>query len=70
VIYAPTAKALDLLPTKIELALWGAHYYPKTDIPREMRRRMERDRDAFIGEVHACHEKKWKVSGKKQATRL
>src|SRR5688572_21189111 len=33
VIYAPTAKALDLLPVMLEMLLWGTKYHAKANAP-------------------------------------
>ena len=64
-IYAPTSKGLDLLPTLVELALWGVRYHPQAEIPRDMLRRMERDRETFISEIRAYHERNRKAANMK-----
>ncbi len=55
VIYAPTAKALDLLPAMLELVRWSAKYDAKTAAPPALVRRIASDRDAFVAEVKAQH---------------
>jgi DNA-binding HxlR family transcriptional regulator len=56
VIYAPTSKALDLLPVLLELMRWGMTHNPKTAAPPEIVRRLKQDRDRFIAELRARHE--------------
>ena len=56
VVYAPTPKALDLLPVLVELILWGMAHNPKTAAPAEIVRRIKKDRDGFIAELRARHE--------------
>jgi DNA-binding HxlR family transcriptional regulator len=56
VVYAPTAKALDLLPVLIELMRWGMMHNPKATAPPEILRRIKHDRDGFIAELRARHE--------------
>ena len=58
VVYTPTSKALDLLPVMLELVRWGASHDPKSGAPPELVRRMSGDRDAFIAEIRARHERK------------
>lgn len=55
VVYAPTAKGLDLLPVLVELIRWGMAHNPKTAAPPEVARRIKHDRDAFIAEVRGRH---------------
>lgn len=55
VIYAPTEKALDLLPTMLELVRWGAKYDAKSGAPPELVRRIAQDRDAYVADVRAAH---------------
>ena len=56
VVYAPTPKALDLLPVLVELIRWGMVHNPKTAAPPELVRRIKHDRDGFIAELRARHE--------------
>lgn len=56
VIYQPTAKGLALLPAMLELARWGGIYDPQTAAPKEMLRRIEKDRDGVVREIRAAHE--------------
>ena len=55
VIYTPTAKALELLPTMLELLHWGAKYAPRNGAPAEIMRRSKKDRAAFVAEIRARH---------------
>jgi DNA-binding HxlR family transcriptional regulator len=55
VVYAPTAKALDLLPVLVELIRWGMAHNPKAAAPAEIVRRIKQDRDGFIAELRARH---------------
>jgi DNA-binding HxlR family transcriptional regulator len=56
VVYAPTTKALDLLPVLVELIRWGLAHNPKTSAPAEIVRRIKQDREGFIAELRARHE--------------
>ena len=58
VIYEPTRKGLDLLPTMLELARWGASHDPQTAAPKAFRKRIEKDRAAMIAEISAPHRKR------------
>ncbi len=55
VIYAPTAKALDLLPAMLELVRWSAKYDARTAAPPKLVRRIAEDRDSFVAEIRAAH---------------
>lgn len=56
VIYAPTAKALDLLPAILELVLWGVKYdAARSSPPSQLLRRLNKDRDGLIAEMRAAH---------------
>ena len=55
VIYAPTAKALDLLPVLIELMRWSLKHNSGTAAPAQFVRRLAEDRDGFISELRAAH---------------
>jgi DNA-binding HxlR family transcriptional regulator len=55
VIYAPTEKALDLLPAMLELVRWGAKYDAKTAAPPQLVRRIAEDRDGFVADIRAPH---------------
>lgn len=55
VIYAPTEKALDLLPAMLELMRWSAKYDPKSAAPAPLRRRLAEDSDGFIAQLRAAH---------------
>jgi len=55
VIYAPTEKALDLLPSILELLLWGTKYAGKSAAPPEVVRRAAEDRAGLVAEIRASH---------------
>jgi len=55
VIYAPTEKALDLLPAMLELVRWSAKYDAKTAAPPQLVRRIAEDRDGFVADIRAPH---------------
>jgi DNA-binding HxlR family transcriptional regulator len=55
VIYAPTAKALDLLPVLIELMRWSLKYDSGSAAPARFVRRLAEDREGFIAELRAAH---------------
>jgi DNA-binding HxlR family transcriptional regulator len=57
VIYEPTEKALDLLPVLIELMRWSMKYDPMSAAPRQLVRRLARDRDGLIADLRAAHQK-------------
>ena len=52
-VYAPTPKALDLLPALLEISIWSAKYDPKTAAPSALMRRIRVDRNGFIRELVA-----------------
>jgi len=52
-VYAPTPKALDLLPALLEISIWSAKYDPKTAAPPALMRRNRADRNGFIRELVA-----------------
>lgn len=51
VIYAPTAKALDLIPMIIEMIEWSAKYDPKTGAPKEFLRMVKADRKSLVQSI-------------------
>ena len=55
VIYAPTPKALDLLPVLIELMRWSLKHNSGTAAPAQFVRRLAEDQDGFISELRAAH---------------
>jgi len=57
VIYAPTEKALDLLPVLIELMRWSMKYNSRSAAPRHLARRLAEDRNGLIAELRAAHGK-------------
>jgi DNA-binding HxlR family transcriptional regulator len=58
VVYAPTAKALDLLPVLLELLLWGTKHHAKANAPEQFMRRAAADRAGLIADLRAQHEPK------------
>lgn len=58
VIYAPTAKALDLLPVLMELIRWNTKYNSRAAPPAHLMRRLAEDRDGLIAELRAAHGKR------------
>ena len=55
VIYAPTEKALDLLPVLIELIRWSIKYNAGSAAPAHFLRRLSEDREGFIADLRAAH---------------
>jgi DNA-binding HxlR family transcriptional regulator len=51
VIYAPTAKALDLLPVLFELMRWSARHNPGTRAPPQIMSRIAKDSAGLIAEL-------------------
>lgn len=58
VVYAPTAKALDLLPVLLELLLWGTKHHARANAPESFVRRAAGDRAGLIADLRAPHEPK------------
>jgi DNA-binding HxlR family transcriptional regulator len=55
VVYAPTDKALDLLPTMLEMVRWGARHDPQTDAPAHVLEGVARDLHGFAAQVRSQH---------------
>jgi DNA-binding HxlR family transcriptional regulator len=55
IVYAPTAKAFDLLPAMLELVRWSAKYDPKTAAPAPLVKRIAEDREGFAAEIRSRH---------------
>jgi len=55
VIYAPTEKALDLLPVMLELLLWGTKHHARANAPSQFVRRAAEDRAGLVTELRASH---------------
>lgn len=53
--YRPTSKGLDLLPTIVEMIVWGAKY-EQTAASRKMIDRLTNEREAFIAQTRARFE--------------
>lgn len=56
--YRLTPKGMDLAPVMIELILWSARHEKAFATPAAIRR-IEKNRDEFLAQVHRC----WKVGG-------
>ena len=56
VIYEPSEKGFDLLPTMLEMVRWSAKYDSRTAAPPAIVRRIARDRDAYIAEIRSSEE--------------
>ena len=56
VIYAPTAKALDLLPAMLELIRWSAKYDAKTEAPAHLLKGAARNPGRLAARIRAQHE--------------
>lgn len=55
VLYAPTEKALDLLPVLIELIHWSLKYSSGASAPDQFLQRLAKDRAGFIADLRAAH---------------
>lgn len=55
VAYAPTDKALDLLPVLLELVRWGAKYDARSDAPVHLVRGIARGRERYAAAIRAQH---------------
>ena len=66
VIYEPTVKGLDLLPAMLELARWGGTYDPKTAAPKDLLRKIEKDRGSVERDIRAGHDVKSKGSSRRR----
>jgi DNA-binding HxlR family transcriptional regulator len=55
VIYAPTEKALDLLPVLIELIRWSVKHNAGSAAPAQFVRRLNEDPEGFIADLRAAH---------------
>ena len=54
-LYAPTPKALDLLPVLFELMRWSARHNPGTHVPPRFMRRINEDVAGFIADLRRMH---------------
>jgi DNA-binding HxlR family transcriptional regulator len=54
-LYRPTTKALDLLPTLIELVRWSLRYHPGTRVPPELLRQIKGDTGKLIAGLRRLH---------------
>jgi DNA-binding HxlR family transcriptional regulator len=54
VVYELTDKGIDLMPVLIEIVLWGAKYHANTAAPKNVLRRLRKDRDGFVREMTAA----------------
>lgn len=56
IIYMPTEKCLDLVPTIMELLRWGAKYAPESNAHESLVQRFEQDPAEFMAEIrHSLH---------------
>jgi DNA-binding HxlR family transcriptional regulator len=55
VIYAPTEKAVDLLPVLIELVRWSMKYNSGSAAPAHFVRRLAEDPAGLIADLRAAH---------------
>jgi DNA-binding HxlR family transcriptional regulator len=53
VVYAPTAKAKELIPVLVEIAIWSAKHDPATKVNAAFIRRARRDRETLARETIA-----------------
>jgi len=53
VIYMPTEKCLDLVPTIMELIRWGAKHAPGSNAHENLVQRFEQDPVGFIAEIRS-----------------
>jgi DNA-binding HxlR family transcriptional regulator len=53
VVYAPTAKAKELIPVLVEIAIWSAKHDPNTKVNAAFIRRARRDRETLARETIA-----------------
>jgi DNA-binding HxlR family transcriptional regulator len=54
-LYAPTTKALDLLPVMIELMRWSTRYNADTYVPPQLLDKIKRSSVAFIAQLRRSH---------------
>jgi DNA-binding HxlR family transcriptional regulator len=54
-LYAPTSKALDLLPVLLELMRWSVRHNANTYVPPQLMRKVKRDSAGFIAELRLAH---------------
>jgi DNA-binding HxlR family transcriptional regulator len=53
VVYAPTEKAIDLVPALLELTRWSAKYDDCTQATPQVVKRIATDRDALVAEIRS-----------------
>lgn len=51
VLYEPTDKAIDLIPTMLELTRWSGKYDPQTRVTPKLARRITEDRNGLLAEI-------------------
>ena len=64
VIYEPTGKGLDLIPSMLEMVRWSAKYDPHTGAPPHLVRRITKDRDGYAAEIRSSALKATEASRK------
>jgi DNA-binding HxlR family transcriptional regulator len=52
-IYELTPKGLDLMPLIFEMLLWGSKHHASNNIPKELIRRLKRDKATVLADVRA-----------------
>ena len=57
IIYYPTAKALDLIPTILEIIDWSARHDPNTAAPKEFIRMLKKHRKSLARQIRLKFEK-------------
>ena len=51
ILYAPTAKGLDLIPVMLEMIRWSAKHDPETAAPKAFVKRLKADREGLVAAV-------------------
>lgn len=51
--YAPTQKALDLLPVIFEMARWSVKYHPRSDRPGPYVERLKANKEGWMKEIRS-----------------
>ena len=52
-VYTPTEKGADLIPTLLEIGIWGARHTPNGTAQKELMQAAEENREAAIAELRA-----------------
>ena len=70
VIYEPTEKGFDLLPTMLEMVLWSAKYDSRTAAPPAIVRRIAKNRGAYIAEIRTSQNEPGRIATSRSRTRM